>query len=1021
MKIHQLEICNIASLRGVHQIDFDKLSEFSSLFAITGETGSGKSTILNAIGLAVFGKIYKQSLRHVDLVTLNEKDASIRLTMSVNGIKYLFDNKIRVRKNNGEALSLPKSEKKIYRIDPHDVLTPIETSAEEITGLNFDQFTRAVILNQGEFSKFLHASFRDRKEILEKMYTGDNFENLSERSKTLRDLAKTNVQNLETRLLTLKSPNEDKDGDLEHVIKSNSSFIEKSEKLLNQKIQIHEITKNLIQSIKKHQDYIKNINTSKQDLGLDTTTKNQKSLELQAIIETEKTLHQFIEASLPKLAMFLEQKQSIENQKIKLQDLDIFVRTKKTSLLQFQHKFELENKKLSDSTEKLNSYKINFNVKTEDEFNTYKKTYESLKATLQKKQSQVEQLTQLELELFSTKNNIASSKEERSTLKYQDANLIGQYILDLQNSFQLKLEHDANNIKIKELTPQIQTFKTKLEQIKSDYLQLESEEEEIKLQEKLNSLSSHIETHFLNPSEQCPICEHSLTSEEINLIKKKFTFTQVTKKDFKNLKSILRQTELECDRSLNQAQNTLNQALDSVNNYVSTSASFAEIEELKNHKTKLINLDQLLNTLEHNQKQASQKIQDLKSQIADLDTSIKTQTDFLKKYLVTHNDQYSLAEFEQAINYFNLNMLIKEMTISVSGAKEILSNITNELKEGEVKRENILKEFTELDTYFKNTYKDSDIEFEIKNKRKQLEEIGRNKEVKQKELKDLEHLIGRKESLLYTINENIKQISISFETDKNSLINLASEDELKQKLNLAHIDGEHLFDFFDYYESKIDNDIGDSKHLIASKKEELTRSKTLLEESKKKLALIKASEIELAAARALLARKEVLFQLVGHDELKNYVLSLLEKELITITNIELDRLLNGRYQLIHQTKSERNLNEFFVIDRFKGGEYRKVTTLSGGETFMVSLCMALALSEMSRGKAHIDSFFIDEGFGTLDEDSLQEVLDMLLGLQSRGKMIGLISHVKPLNDRITAKLYLSKNGQGNSRVEYQYH
>jgi len=108
-----------------------------------------------------------------------------------------------------------------------------------------------------------------------------------------------------------------------------------------------------------------------------------------------------------------------------------------------------------------------------------------------------------------------------------------------------------------------------------------------------------------------------------------------------------------------------------------------------------------------------------------------------------------------------------------------------------------------------------------------------------------------------------------------------------------------------------------------------------------------------------------------------------------------------------------------ILDSLHGGEARKISTLSGGETFMVSLGLALALSEMMRGKTEIDSFFIDEGFGALDPDSIEEVLEILFNVQMRGKTIGLISHVKSLTSRIPINIELSKNQLGHS--EFRIH
>ena len=92
--------------------------------------------------------------------------------------------------------------------------------------------------------------------------------------------------------------------------------------------------------------------------------------------------------------------------------------------------------------------------------------------------------------------------------------------------------------------------------------------------------------------------------------------------------------------------------------------------------------------------------------------------------------------------------------------------------------------------------------------------------------------------------------------------------------------------------------------------------------------------------------------------------------------------------------------ELNVIDTYQAGEIRSTKNLSGGESFIVSLALALGLAGMASNTVQVDSLFLDEGFGTLDEDSLETALETLAGLQQDGKIIGIISHVPVLQERI---------------------
>jgi exonuclease SbcC len=130
--------------------------------------------------------------------------------------------------------------------------------------------------------------------------------------------------------------------------------------------------------------------------------------------------------------------------------------------------------------------------------------------------------------------------------------------------------------------------------------------------------------------------------------------------------------------------------------------------------------------------------------------------------------------------------------------------------------------------------------------------------------------------------------------------------------------------------------------------------------------------------------------------------------LIEYANMHLQRLTD-RYQLI----GTENLL-FQIRDLYQAGEIRSIKNLSGGEKFIVSLALALGLSGMAGEKICVDSLFLDEGFGTLDEQALELALDTLSTLPHEGKTIGIISHVRALKDRIPTQIVVTKVGDGRS-------
>ena len=154
------------------------------------------------------------------------------------------------------------------------------------------------------------------------------------------------------------------------------------------------------------------------------------------------------------------------------------------------------------------------------------------------------------------------------------------------------------------------------------------------------------------------------------------------------------------------------------------------------------------------------------------------------------------------------------------------------------------------------------------------------------------------------------------------------------------------------------------------------------------------------------------------DKFRKYAQGLTLDHLVFLANRQLERL-HARYQLNRKQGEELSLE---VLDTWQGGTARDIKTLSGGESFLVSLALALALSDLVSHKTSIDSLFLDEGFGTLDPETLETALNALDGLNASGKMVGIISHVEALKERIPTQIVISKeSGLGYSKLDQIYH
>jgi len=163
------------------------------------------------------------------------------------------------------------------------------------------------------------------------------------------------------------------------------------------------------------------------------------------------------------------------------------------------------------------------------------------------------------------------------------------------------------------------------------------------------------------------------------------------------------------------------------------------------------------------------------------------------------------------------------------------------------------------------------------------------------------------------------------------------------------------------------------------------------------------------------SRWDILHALIGSADGKkyrNFAQGLTFEMMVGHANRQLQKMTD-RYLLIRDDRQPLALN---VVDSYQAGEIRSTKNLSGGESFIVSLSLALGLSHMASKNVRIDSLFLDEGFGTLDEDALDTALETLAGLQEEGKLIGVISHVSTLKERISTQIQVTPRTGGISLI-----
>ena len=244
------------------------------------------------------------------------------------------------------------------------------------------------------------------------------------------------------------------------------------------------------------------------------------------------------------------------------------------------------------------------------------------------------------------------------------------------------------------------------------------------------------------------------------------------------------------------------------------------------------------------------------------------------------------------------------------------------------------------------------------------------------------------------IQQNLKTTAADLETEREKKLTEISSDQTKTiNARLAELDQQF---------QEVQQNIGAIKEKLAQNEQRKSESKKLLDDIEKQ--------------RKEFNRWAKLNDIIGQADGKKFRVfaqGLTLKKLSSLANFHLQQL-NGRY-FIHKRNDEDLSLE--IVDTYQADNVRSMNTLSGGESFLVSLSLALGLSDLAGRNTTINSLFIDEGFGTLDESTLDLAISTLENLQSSGKTIGIISHVKELKERISTQIVIRKTGSGFSQIE----
>lgn len=1125
MKLKTLTLHNIASIPDA-VIDFDAtpLSE-ADVFLISGKTGSGKSTILDAICLALYDTIPRfennvaggyseiddlQINNARQLLRRNTGEGFVSLTfVGTNGVDYEATWDVHRSRNTPDG-TIQQRHWELKRIqDKTTVFTRTNDIKEEIkacVGLDFTQFCRTSMLAQGEFSKFLNSKDEDKTAILERLIGEDIYSRIGvkiheissnkkrdwETAQNLIDgmqiLSDNELKLKEQRRIELSTEFDktvkaiDVEQSKQQWLTSQSTLEKNLAEALENKRRVEEEVKNEV-FIQKQQ-LVENWRATEQPrkwiLDIHTNQQNIKTREsklenlkrkyirfLGGILFEKRTLEN-IEKQLQEIEKYFERELPRTNSIARREIIGLHL----NDLLENRKTITGEEDKINNLKKKLNETLIPNQEKSVDETDVLKvKIEEELKGI---------KTEETELEAF----GIGSLREEKDKISkiVNDTNLV---LVELNNY--LKSE---NSLKAEQLDYENEKEASKIKQeditiLKSDLEKAKTEEE---IARKINDSQHNTISDFakkmrarLHIGEDCPVCRQKIQKafmpeDELDALilsyqraweKANNSFKDIQQKFNKaeaelgalNRQLALKKPKLEAQESelsvkqkeiliklnllgikeISEAGiDTLKDVIDAKNreiNGLSTSISEFDKRE-KALKIKRDGLTSLQKTLES----TKEKVQKLKDEISHITTEIQIVKNSVKerkeRNIQTEEDltklisgnwtndwKTDIEEFLKELNglaqTYNEKIQLKEELID---RKEQTKAIYNEAMADKETIESDMPEWKNMEEPVESNKMDDIVSFgnelirDVAGVLSNLRNLNaeNNKFLENLKVYIVNHPGFTKEQLEHLANipsSKIDGLQYEIQEVKNNLLAGTTSWEEATKRMEEHKQSKPEFEDDETAET-INEHISKLEDARKNILQEIGGLKNEIEENIKKDEEKKARQKVADELKKEYVKWSSLDKHLGDNDGKKFrkiALSYVLGSLIHSANHYM-ATLSGRYRL-------RNTPGSFVIlvdDAYQSGITRPASTLSGGETFLVSLSLALALSDIGE-RIGMDTLFIDEGFGTLSGEPLENAVETLRSLHTKtGRHVGIISHIEELKERIPVKILVNQEGNSSA-------
>ncbi|MDI3503582.1 MAG: repair protein SbcC/Rad50 [Candidatus Cloacimonadota bacterium] len=1073
MRILQIRFKNLNSLVNEWEIDMtDPAYVADGIFAITGPTGAGKSTILDAICLALYGRtprLDRVNNSENEIMSRQTSECFAEVTFETSAGRYRCNwSQHRARNKPDGTLQSPKHE--IANADTGDILQSnirgVANQIETITGMNFERFTRSMLLAQGDFAAFLQAAADERAPILEQITGTEIYSEISKRvhERHRDELEKLKLLKEEVADIPVLDP------ELEAKYTMNLNNYQNEEKQLQVKFKeagealawlnsIEELKSQLsslveernclgkeIEAFKPQKaklEQAQKVSTLDSEYAILTETRKQQAKDEVELQNAEDAFPEiiFLAADLFKKLSNAEQdtikcKDNLKNERPLIQQimsLDQSIADIKRLRDDIEHSLK-KDKSMIDENTKTQKGVQKQRSEAEEQLKKVSKYLEEhaqdewLVSNFAGVQEQLNHLLQKHQEIIQTDKEI---KKAKKVLK-QKSHTLEEH----------QIRSNTLSQTLKEASQKLQLKKDALNSILGDRLLREYRTEKDNLLRNMVYLRQIAELEDyrakLGDGEPCPLCgakDHPYARGNVPVPDEtehkiaKLTDLITEAEDIEAAIQKLQEAEITAQKDFDESEK---QKVNAENNRTAAEATLTGIKKgrekiekdfntlKKEIITKLIPLginevpDSHLEAIEKSLRERLQEWQSYAKQNAEIRTAISNydiEIKSLEGIIDTQNSE--LSKQKEKLEAQNVELDSFQRKRSQLYGDKIPTKEESALNAALDHAEQAEKQARDLHT--KHQHK-------VITAQTRIDSLQESIKKRKTELNKLESefakslpMIGLTDEKQYI--ETTLPVSQRDELSKKAKELEGKQTELlaKQKDRKERYDKELAKKITDLTIEDIKSQNKALEISLNELRESITSLKLKLKENDRLKSLHQAKQNGIEAQAKECLKWGNLHALIGSADGKkyrNFAQGLTFDVMVGHANKQLQQL-SDRYLLIH---AQKNPLELEVIDNYQAGEIRSTKNLSGGESFLVSLSLALGLSQMASKKVRVDSLFLDEGFGTLDDESLSLALEALAGYQQNGKIIGVISHVQALKERISTQIQVIPHSGGKSSL-----